>query len=158
MIIATNCRLLDRKSTLDKFIEITERHKEKIVIVTAIDKFHLQFFDPSGIIALLKKKSYQLVVNEYADKTIAISKYNAGNPNLNHIDTRFTCCNAKPNSYLGVLPDGSWTICPASIEAFGNIFVNSLSEITRFKEKLPLNYAKGCTECLKDFAYFHRYF
>jgi hypothetical protein len=57
-----------------------------------------------------------------------------------------------------VLPKGGWTICPASLEVFGNIFVNSLKEIVEFKCGLSLNYKKGCTECLKEFKGFSEEF
>ncbi len=157
LIIATNCRLLAKKTLFNKFLKITNRYKKKIVIVTARDRFHLEFFDPAEIIDILREKDYEVVVNNYSDSTIALSEYNIGNQGLEQLNTRFSCCNAKPNDYLGVLPDGGWTICPASIEAFGDIRANSLPEILLFKQNLPLRYGDGCTRCLKDFKSFHKY-
>jgi organic radical activating enzyme len=157
LIIATNCRLLDKEPAFSEFLNITKQHKKQILIVTARDKFHLPFFDPAEIIALLKKESYEIVVNDYSNNTIALSEYNSGNQDLQQLNTQFSCCNANPNDYLGILPDGGWTICPASLEGFTNIFTNSLSEIICFKKNLPLQYEKGCTECLKDFKTFHKY-
>jgi MoaA/NifB/PqqE/SkfB family radical SAM enzyme len=77
---------------------------------------------------------------------------------LQNLNTHGSCCKFSWTDYLGVLPDGGWTICPASLETFGNIFSDSLEEIIRFKRELPLRYEEGCTECLKDFKKFHKRF
>ena len=158
LTLATNCRPLVKEGFLTKFLDVTKQYKERIVIVTARDKFHLQFFDPVEIINRLRSESYEVVVNDYSNHTVLLSEYNANNRELRKLNTRFSCCRASRPDYLGVLPDGGWTICPASLEAFGNIFVNSLEEIVEFKRGLSLHYEEGCTECLKDFKDFRKEF
>jgi hypothetical protein len=59
---------------------------------------------------------------------------------------------------LGIFPDGAWAICPASLEPFGNISLNSLKDIVKFKRELPLRFKEGYTECLKDFGGFRTEF
>ncbi len=158
LILATNCRPLEREALLAKFLDATKQDKERIVIVTARDKFHLQFFDPVQIISRLRAQNYEVVVNDYSNHTVLLSEYNVDNRKLRKMNTSFSCCNASWTDYLGVLPDGGWTICPASLEAFGNIFSNSLEEIVEFKRRLSLRYEEGCTECLKDFKRFRKAF
>ena len=99
-----------------------------------------------------------MVVQDYSDHAVALTKYNTNNQELRKLNTRGSCCEASWTDYLGVLPDGGWTICPPSLEAFGNIFSNSLGEIMKFKRGLPLRYEEGCTECLKDFKDFRKEF
>ena len=154
LILATNCRPLAKEGVFTKFLHVTKQYKERIVIVTASDKFHLQFFDPAEIISRLRSESYEVVVQDYSNHTVALSEYNANNQELRKLNTRWSCCEASWTDYLGVLPDGGWTICPASLEAFGNIFANSLEEMVEFKRGLSLHYEEGCTECLKDFKDF----
>ena len=50
LILATNCRPLAKEGVFIRFLHVTKQYKERIVIVTARDKFHLQFFDPVEII------------------------------------------------------------------------------------------------------------
>ena len=158
LILATNCRPLEHEGFLIKFLDITKQYKERIVIVTARDEFHLQFFDPAETINRLRSESYEVVVNDYSNHTVLLSEYNANNQELRKLDTHFSCCAASWTDYLGVLPDGGWTICPASLEPFGNIFSDSLDEIVEFKRGLSLRYEEGCTECLKDFKAFRKEF
>ncbi len=158
LILATNCRPLAKEGVFTKFLDATKQYQEHIVIVTARDKFHLQFFDPAEIVNRLRSESYEVVVNDYSNHTVLLSEYNANNRELRKLNTRFSCCAASWTDYLGVLPDGRWTICPASLEAFGNIFSNSLEEIVKFKQGLPLRYNKGCTECLRDFKGYRKEF
>ena len=158
LIVATNCRPLAKEALLNEFLDITKQYKNRIVVVTARDKFHLRFFDPAEVISRLRKESYEVVVNDYSNHTVALSEYNADNQELCQLNTRFSCCNASKNDYLGVLPDGGWTICPASLEAFGNILTDGIRDIVKFKRRLPLHYEVGCTECLKDFKSFHKRF
>ena len=158
LILATNCRPFVKKVFLTKFLDVTKQYKERIVIVTARDEFHLRFFDPVEIINCLRSERYKVVVNDYSNYTVLLSEYNANNRELRKLDTRFSCCKASWTDYLGVLPDGGWTICPASLEAFGNIFANSLREIVEFKRGLSLHCEEGCTDCLKDFKDFRKEF
>ena len=158
VILATNCRPFAEKRLFTKFLNITKHSKRSIQIVTARDKFHLEYFDPVEIINNLKVENYEVVVNDYSNHTILLSEHNVHNQELQKLDTNFSCCKDSWTDYLGVLPDGGWTICPPSLEAFGNIFSDSLGEITRFKRGLSLNYEAGCTECLKDFKDFRRKF
>ena len=158
LILATNCRPLAKKEFLTKFLDITKQYKERIVVVTARDKFHLRYFDPAEIINRLRNESYNVTVNDYSDHTVLLSEYNANNRELRQLDTHFSCCKASGTDYLGVLPEGGWTICPVSLETFGNIFTNSLEEILQFKRGLSLHYEEGCTKCVKDFKYFRKEF
>ncbi len=158
LMLATNCRPLVKEGFFAKFLNITKQYKERIVIFTTRDRFHLQFFDPAEIINRLRSESYEVVVNDYSNHTVALSEYNAKNQELQKLNTRFSCCAASWTDYLGVLPDGGWTICPPSLEAFGNIFSNGLGEVVEFKRGLPLRYEEGCTECLKDFKGFRKEF
>jgi MoaA/NifB/PqqE/SkfB family radical SAM enzyme len=150
--------ILAKEGFITKFVDFTKQYKERIVIVTARDKFHLQFFDPAEIINCLRSESYKVVINDYSNHTVLLSEYNANNRELRKLNTRFSCCKASWTDSLGVLPCGGWTICPASLEAFGNIFTNSLGEIVEFKRGLSLHYEEGCTECLKDFKGFCKEF
>jgi MoaA/NifB/PqqE/SkfB family radical SAM enzyme len=158
LILATNCRPLAKEGFLTKFLDITKQYKERIVVVTARDKFHLQFFDPAEIINRLRSEGYEVLVQDYSNHTVALSEYNANNQELRKLNTRWSCCEASWTDYLGVLPDGGWTICPPSLEAFGNIFSDSLEEIIEFKRGLSFHYEEGCTECLKDFKDFRKKF
>lgn len=158
LILATNCRPLAQEGFLTKFLGVTNQYKERIVVVTARDKFHLQFFDPAQVINHLRSESYEVVVDDYSNHTVLLSEYNANNQELRKLNTSFSCCKAGWTDYLGVLPDGGWTICPASLEAFGNIFANSLRKIVKFKRGLSMHYEKGCTECLRDFKEFRKEF
>jgi MoaA/NifB/PqqE/SkfB family radical SAM enzyme len=158
LILATNCRPLSKGSIFTEFLDVTKPYRDRIVVITARDRFHLQFFDPATIIKLLRSESYEVIVNDYSNHTVLLSEYNANNRELQKLNTRFSCCNASWTDYLGVLPDGEWTICPASLEPFGNVFTNSLKEIVEFKRELPLRYEEGCTECLKDFKAFRKEF
>jgi len=89
---------------------------------------------------------------------VALSEYNFNNPELRNLNTSWSCCAASWTDYLGVLPDGGWTICPPSLESFGSIFSDSIGEILKFKRRLVLHYKEGCTECLKDFKVFRKEF
>lgn len=154
LILATNCRPLATEGFLTKFLDATRQYKERITIVTARDKFHLQFFDPANIILRLQNEGYKVTVNDYSNHTVLLSEYNANNEELRKLNTCFSCCNGSSTDDLGVLPNGDWAICPASLEAFGNIFTDSMRGIIEFKRSVSLNYKEGCTECLKDFKVF----
>jgi organic radical activating enzyme len=158
IILATNCRPFVSGNFRDKFIGVTEKYKQHIEIVTARDKFHLQFFDPLNIIDVIQKTGYKVTVNDYSNYSVLISEYNSHNHELMQMNTRFSCCGDKWSDALGILPNGKWTICPTSLEPFGTIFSNSLLEITEFKKWLPLRYAEGCTVCMKDFEGFNKAF
>ena len=99
-----------------------------------------------------------MVVQDYSNYAVALTEYNTNNQELRNLNTRESCYEASWTDYLGVLPDGGWTICPPLLEAFGNIFYNSLGEIVEFKRRLPLRYEEGYTECLKDFKDFRKEF
>jgi hypothetical protein len=158
LMLSTNCRLFSKKEFFNKFINITDEYKNSIIVITARDRFHLKYFDPLNIVNRLRKKSFNVIVNDYANQTILLSKYNIKNEKLLRMNTDFSCCNGIWNDYLGVLPEGEWTICPASLEIFGNVFINPLEEVVEFKRGLSLKNNKGCTECLKDFKYFSNEF
>ncbi len=158
LILATNCRPLAVDKFLTKFLDLTKQYRERITIVTARDKFHLRYFDPAEVVTRLRNESYNVTVNDYSDHTVLLSEYNASNRELRKLDTHFSCCEASWRGYLGVLPDGGWTICPVSLETFGNVFTNSLEEILQFKRGLSLRYKEGCTRCLKDFKDFRKEF
>ena len=158
LILATNCRPLTEDGVFAKFLAVTKQYKERIVVVTARDKFHLEFFDPAEVINRLRSEGYEVVVQDYSNHTIALSEYNAANQELQKLNTHWSCCEASWTDYLGVLPNGGWTICPPSLEAFGNIFSDSLGEIIEFKRGLSMHYEEGCTECMKDFKGFRKEF
>jgi hypothetical protein len=158
LILATNCWPLSDRTFFARFQECTQRYREKIVIVTANDHFHLKHFDPESVIAGLRGEGYQLVVNDYSDYTVARTEHNAHNPELDNLNTEFSCCKASWTDYLGVLPDGNWTICPASLEPFGSIFSNVMQDVIEFKRSLPLRYSDGCSRCLQDFKSFRLQF
>jgi MoaA/NifB/PqqE/SkfB family radical SAM enzyme len=154
LILSTNCRPLVQKRYFSKFLDITKECRERIIIVTARDHFHLKFFDPSDIINELRSNKYEVVINDYCDNTVLLSEYNATKQELLKLDTRFSCCGAHWTDNLGVLPNGGWSICPPSLEAFGNVFSDKLEDILEFKMGLSFNYKAGCSECLKDFKEF----
>jgi MoaA/NifB/PqqE/SkfB family radical SAM enzyme len=158
VVLATNCRPLAEDGFFSEFLDVTKQCKERVVIVTARDKFHLQFFDPVKVVDRLRSRNYEVLVNDYSNHTVVLSEYNADNQELRKLDTHFSCCAARWTDYLGVLPDGSWTICPASLEPFGNIFSDRLEEIIEFKRRLSLHCQEGCTECLKGFKDFRKEF
>lgn len=158
LILSTNCRPLGKEDFLTQFLDITKEYKKNITVVTARDKFHLQYFDPANVINLLQDESYEVQVNDYSNHTVVVSEYNAHVQELQKLNTRFSCCGGSWTDYIGVLPDGGWTICPASLEAFGNVFSNSMEEIIKYKRGLPIQYEQGCTECLKDFKKFRKDF
>lgn len=158
LILATNCRPLSKENVFAKFLDITESYKERIVVITARDRFHLQFFDPTEVIQLLQSQDYEVLINDYSNNTVLLSEHNLNNQELRKLNTTFSCCGGNWKDYLGVLPDGGWAVCPVSLETFGNIFINSLEEIIEFKSQIPLRYKEGCTECLKDFKDFQKEF
>jgi MoaA/NifB/PqqE/SkfB family radical SAM enzyme len=158
VMLATNCRPLSQNTLFTRFLRVTKRYKKDVHIFTARDKFHLQHFDPAEIIGKLRMANYAVVVSNYSNDTILLSEYNVHNQNLQELDTHFSCCNGSWTDYVGVLPNGGWTICPPSLESFGNVFSNSLEEIVEFKRRLPLRFKEGCTECLKDFKMFRKEF
>ncbi len=158
VILATNCRPFVDKRLYTDFLHITKNFKDNIHIFTAIDKFHLKHFDPANIVNDLRKDNYKVSISDYTNETILLSEYNAHKLELRGMNTQYSCCKGNWTDYLGVLPDGGWTICPPSLEAFGNIFSNSLEEIVKFKQGLPLRYNKGCTECLRDFKGYRKEF
>jgi len=158
LILATNCRPLDEEGFFTKFLDITQGFKNRIVIITARDEFHLRYFDPMEAIERLRDEKYEVVVNDYSDHTILLSKFNANKQELRKLNTSFSCCEGNFSDHLGVLPDGGWTICPPSLLPFGDIFSYSLEEIVKFKSGLPLRCSEGCSECLKDFEIFQKRF
>ena len=158
IILATNLLPLANQRIFTRFDAIAGPHRERITIVTANDRFHRRFFDPAETIQRLLDFGYLVRVNDYAERSVAITEYNSGHPELAGLNHAFTCCGGKWTDYMGVPPDGGWTICPASIEGFGDVAAQDLAEMTRFKRSLPLRYQGGCTECLKDFREFHRRF
>jgi MoaA/NifB/PqqE/SkfB family radical SAM enzyme len=158
LMVATNSRPLAKDEFFAEFLDVTKQYKERMVIFTPRDKFHLKFFDPAEVINRLRKERYNIVVQYGCDHTVVLSEHNVPNQELLKLNTRGSCCKLSWTDYLGVLPEGGWTICPASLEAFGNIFSDSLEEITEFKRELPLRYEEGCTECLKDFKGFRKEF
>lgn len=158
LMVATNCRPLVKEEFLTEFLDVTKQYKEFMTIFTARDKFHLRFFDPMKIVNRLHNEGYEVAVQDYSNYTVALSEYNINNPELRKLNTHWCCCKASWTDYLGVLPDGGWTICPPSLEAFGNIFSDSIEEIVKFKRGLSLHYDAGCTECLKDFKDFQKEF
>jgi len=158
LILATNCRPLVNKELYSEFIDTTHNYKNNIVIVTARDSFHLRFFDPASIIDRLRKNSYEVVIQDYSNHVVALSKHNINNPELQNLSTNWSCCQASWTDYVGILPDGGWTICPPSLEVFGNIFSHSLEDILRFKRGLVFDNDQGCSKCMKSFQYFHELF
>jgi MoaA/NifB/PqqE/SkfB family radical SAM enzyme len=158
LILVTNCRPLAKEEFLTKFLDVTKEYKKRILVITAKDKFHLRFFDPGEVITRLRIEDYKVVIQDYSDRIVALSKYNTTNQELRKLNTHWSCCEASWTDYVGVLPDGGWTICPPSLDAFGNIFANSLQEILEFKRGLSIHYEEGCTECLKDFDAFRKEF
>jgi organic radical activating enzyme len=158
MILATNCRPLAEERFFTEFLGLTKQYQERMVVVTARDKFHLQFFDPVEVINRLRSENFKVVVQDYSNHTLALSEYNANNQELRKLNTHWFCCGAGWTDYLGVLPDGGWTICPPSIEAFGSIFSDSMEEILKFKRELSMHCEEGCSECLKDFKHFRKEF
>ena len=157
-MLATNCRLLANKDTYDRFLTITRNYRRKIQIFTARDNFHLHFFDPNEVIGSLRAEGYEVFVSDYSDKTVLISEHNVRHDELRKLNTQYSCCGGRWTDYLGVLPDGGWTLCPPSLESFGNIFADDLTDIVDFKRGLPLRFGQGCTDCLKDFKRFRNEF
>jgi organic radical activating enzyme len=158
LMIATNCRLFSEGSFLTDFLQLTKNHKSDIHIFTARDKFHLRFFDPADIVGKLRFDGYEISVSKNSNTTILLSKYNTHYQELRRLNTNYSCCQSSWTDYLGILPGGGWTICPPSLEPFGDIFSESLLEIVSFKRGLPLRYTEGCSECLKDFKTFREEF
>ncbi len=158
LIIATNCSPFRNKLFFDKFFAVTHQYRDRINIYTARDRFHLRIFDPAEIVDQLLRESYKVEIQNYSDFIVALSEHNIDNKELWKMNTEWSCCGGCWTDYLGILPDGGWTICPPSLVSIGNIFSNSMKEITEFKRKLPLRYHAGCTECLKDFKNYQHEF
>jgi len=158
LMLATNCRPLAEEGFITRFLDITQDFKKRIVIITAMDKFHLRFFDPMETIDRLRRERYEVIVNDYSDHSVLLSEFNANKRELQELNTRFSCCGNKRTDHLGVLPNGGWTICPPSLVSFGDIFSVDLEKIIKFKSGLPLRYKEGCTECLKNFKDFRKDF
>jgi MoaA/NifB/PqqE/SkfB family radical SAM enzyme len=156
LMLATNCQLLANNDFFAEFIDVTGKYKKRFVIFTPRDRFHLKFFDPADVANELRKAGYNTIV-QYT-QVVVLSKYNTGNQELHRLNNRGSCCNLSWEDNLGILPDGAWAICPASLEPFGNISLNSLKDIVKFKRELPLRFKEGCTECLKDFGGFRTEF
>ena len=130
--------------------QAVQREKFEELVAMALSELPAEFQD--------RLENVDVVVQDYPNHTVALTEYNANNQELRKLNTHGSCCEFSWTDYLGVLPDGGWTICPASLEAFGNIFANSLEEIIEFKRGLSLHYEEGCTECLKDFKDFRKEF
>jgi MoaA/NifB/PqqE/SkfB family radical SAM enzyme len=158
LMLATNCRPLIKDNFFSKFLNITKQYRDRMVIFTARDKFHLHHFDPIEVVEKLQSENYEVVISDYSNDSILLSEYNIHNSELRELNTHYSCCGGSWTDYLGVLPDGRWTICPPSLESFGDIFSQSLQEIVAFKRGLPLRYKEGCSECLKDFKVFRKEF
>jgi MoaA/NifB/PqqE/SkfB family radical SAM enzyme len=158
IILATNCRPLTKRQFFTKFLNVTKYFKKNINIFTARDKFHLQYFEPAKIVEKLRMENYEVGISDYSNYTVLLSEYNVQKQELRDMNTHYSCCNGIWTDNIGVLPDGGWTICPPSLEAFGDIFSVSLEKIMKFKSRLPLRYKEGCSECLKDFHGFRKRF
>ncbi|XUX01028.1 MAG: radical SAM protein [Dehalogenimonas sp.] len=158
LIVTTNCRPLEDIVTMAKFVELTEKYKERLIIITARDKFHLKFYDPLAVVNLLRGQGYSVTVDDYSDRTIALTEFNIWNRGLEGLDPGYSCCKGEWTDFLGILPDGSWTLCPPSIKPFGSVFTQSLDEMIEFKKGLVFNSSGGCTVCLKDFKRFKEEF
>jgi hypothetical protein len=158
LILATNCRLLEKEDFFIRFSEITGQYKEHIELITSKDRFHLKFFDPADIIRRLRNENYKVVVSDWSDRSILLSEYDRENKELNDLDTRYSCCNNTWIDYLGVLPEGGWQICPPYSDPFGDIFSTGFEEIRQFRNGLTLRYKEGCTRCMVDLVNIHQEF
>jgi len=158
IMLATNCRPLASREVLHEFKSVTKQYRDRIVLYTARDKFHLEFFDPREIVIGLMSEGYNVSVDDGSNRKIALSECNMSSKELVGLDTKWSCCGGLWTDYLGVLPRGGWTLCPPSLEAFGNVFTNGIEEITGFKRGLSMRCRDGCTECLQDFKNFRKEF
>lgn len=158
LLLATNCKPLATSDIMTSFLDISQKYKKNIIVYTARDEFHLKFYDPTEVVNQLQSLGYEVLTQNYSNQVIALSEYNTHNRDLKRLNTGFSCCAANWKDNVGVLPGGGWTICPPSLEPFGNIFSDSLENIVNFKRGLPLRFEKGCTKCMKDFKDFRKIF
>jgi hypothetical protein len=146
------------KNFITRFLATTKKYRERIAVYTARDKFHLQFFDPAEIVERLRNEGYKVVVNDWSDYRGLLSEYNADNKEFQKLDTNYSCYGYRWMDCLEVLPDGGWQICSPCLEAFGDIFSDSLEDVAEFRRGLSLHYEEGCTECLKYFKVLRKEF
>ncbi|UWG96418.1 4Fe-4S cluster-binding domain-containing protein [Dehalobacter sp. DCM] len=159
LVLATNGYFLNNDSLFDTFHEVTHRYKERIMLCIGYDKYHKKYFDSTFIANKLKNYGYHVKLEDYCEDELIISDLNKDRLNVNAINSSSICCcsNGKHHS-VGILPNGAWSICPPSLLEFGNIENIDLQDLLVFKQKLPFQYEKGCSLCLKDFDSYHKNF
>ncbi len=158
LLIATNCQPLSNEHRFIEFLDATRHYTQHIAVLVAKDRFHLEFFDPSEVVDRLLEEGYKVSIQDYSNHTVALSEHNMSRLELYELNTYWSCCDAKWTDYVGILPNGAWTICPPSLEPFGNIFINSLADILDFKKGILFQNDRGCQECLKHFEMFKQRF
>lgn len=157
--LLTNGFIFSNEKILNRFIKKFRKRKDAMAINISNDKFHRKFFDPKVVINKLRE-IFKVEEVTYSDYKIALTDLNVSMlPKLKNLDfEEFNCCNYGKVNNIGILPDGSWTVCFPYIKPFGNINTHTLQQILDFKSKLKIQCHNGCTRCLKDFDKFHRQF
>jgi len=159
LIIATNGYFLNNDRIFKMFYEETHIYKNKIVLNIGYDEYHKKYFDPINTANKLKNNGYSVLLQDYCDDSLIISEHNKDKVNLlPTTNTSINCCETGKYHSVGVLPNGSWTICPPSLIEFGNIYNIDLIDLVSFKQNLPFKCDQGCTICLKDFNSYNKDF
>lgn len=159
LIIATNGYFLNNDKFFKMFYEVTHKYKNKIVLNIGYDKYHRKYFDPINAANILEDNGYSVLLQDYCDEFLIITENNKDKVNLGPTtNSSINCCENGKYHSVGVLPNGSWTICPPSLIEFGNIYNIDLLDLLNFKQNLPFKCDQGCTLCLKDFNDYNKDF
>jgi hypothetical protein len=153
--INTNCRILYSSKYFDKFVAIVGNHKKNVIIRTSRDKYHLEKFDPLPVIAKLSNLGFETRINTYCDDSVLLSPNNIDKLD-SYTNTDFSCCGKTGNPSPAILPDGSWTLCVASLIPFTNIYSLTYTDLLSFTSTLNIQSSISCTECLKKFPEYRK--
>lgn len=151
LVIATNGYWLSKNENYKIFREITENAVNRITFSIGNDKYHREYFDPKEIIIRLKNDNYCVATPECNDNMLIISEKNKYIIDVEKaLNNRTTCCANGLLNQIGVLPNGSWTICPPSLIEYGNVDTTELKTLCNYKEMISLKCQEGCSKCLKE--------
>jgi hypothetical protein len=153
LILATNAYYLSDPRIRDRFLAITGERRSRVSITVGSDEFHLARFDPVPVVAGLRDLGYEAILQDYGNGHLILTELNRRRlGDVARFDSRMCCCAEGAENHIGILPDGSWALCPPSTLGFGSISTIALEELTAFKAGLDFDYSGGCTLCLASFA------
>jgi organic radical activating enzyme len=122
VIIATNGYWLSKSANYDSFRKLTQKVVNKILFSIGNDEYHRVFYDPNEVISRLKNDNYSVTAPECNDEMLIITEHNKDIIDIGMAkNNKTTCCADGLLNQIGVLPNGSWTICPPSLIEYGNI-------------------------------------